>query len=363
MTLFGLLARYVSRTFLYSFGTILGCFFTIVVLFDFAEIQRRAGSTDIGFINKLTLVLFRAPHLLEQAFPFIVFIAALFVFWRMNRSHELVIVRSIGLSLWRLILPVGLTAFCIGCIILIIFNPLSSTLLGSSQQLEKKYFSGSKEEVKIDPTGLWLSEQVGSTQVIYRASQIDLKNLEFKDLNIIITSPQNKFLERIDAKIGQIQGNRLELKEGWDTQAGHVAEPFSQKSIETSLNQRKIEKMRVDRNALSFWKLPSYINLLDASGLKSLQYRMHWHSLLATAFWLGAMVLLAAAFSCRPFRQGKMIVMIVAGLGVGFLLYFFKDVTFALGASGRLPPLIAAWLPTLLTVMVGAVLVFNQEDG
>lgn len=363
MTLFGLLSRYVSRSFLYSFGTILACFFMIVILFDFAEIQRRAGSKAIGFINKFNLVLFRTPHLLEQAFPFIVFIAALFVFWRLNRSHELVIVRSIGISLWRLILPIGLTAFLIGCVILTIFNPLSSTLLGISQVLEKQYFSDSKGEVKIDSTGLWLSEQAGPNQIVYRASQVDLKNLELKDLNIIITSPQNKFLERIDAKIGQIQGDRLELTEGWEIQPGKVAQPFSQKSIETSLSKTKIEKMKVDRNTLSFWKLPAYINLLDASGLKSLQYRMHWHSLLATAFWFGAMVLLAAAFSCRPFRQGKMIVMIVAGLGAGFLLYFFKDVTFALGASGRLPPLIAAWLPTLLTLMVGAVLVFNQEDG
>ena len=109
--------------------------------------------------------------------------------------------------------------------------------------------------------------------------------------------------------------------------------------------------------------MPSYIALLDSSGLKSLKYRVYWHSLLASALWIGSMVLLAAAFSCRPLRQGKTLLMILIGLIVGFFLYFFKDVTFALGSSGRLPPLIAAWLPPCLTVMVGAVLVFNQEDG
>lgn len=363
MKLFSLLSRYVSRSFLYSFVTILVCLFVIIFLFDFAEVQRRTGSKEISLVIKFTMVLFRAPHLLEQAFPFVVFIAALFAFWRMNRSHELVIFRAIGISLWRLILPIGLTALFIGCVALTVFNPLSSTMLASYENLEKKYLSNSKEEVKIESTGLWLSEQLGPNQVIYRANQIDLKSLEFKDLTIIVTSPQNKFLERIDAKTGQIQGNRLELKEGWEMKAGDVAQPFTQKLIETSLSQTKIEKMKVNRNALSFWKLPAYIALLDTSGLKSLKYRMHWHSLLASSFWLAAMVLLAAAFACRPLRQGRTVVMIVIGLGVGFLLYFFKDVTFALGSSGRLPPLIAAWLPPLLTVMAGAALVFNQEDG
>ncbi len=363
MKLFSCLSRYVSRSFLYSFGTILVCFFVIVILFDFAEIQRRAGSREISLAAKFNMVLLRSPHLLEQAFPFIVFISSLFTFWRMNRSHELVIFRSIGISLWRLILPIGLTALAIGGVILTVFNPLSSTMLVGYEKLEKKYLSSSKEEVKIDATGLWLSEQLGKNQLIYRASQIDLKKLEFKDLNIIIISPQNEFLERLDAKTAQIQGDRLDLRDGWEMKAGEAARPFAQKFIETSLNQTKIEKMKVDRNALSFWKLPAYIALLDTSGLKSLKYRMHWHSLFAGAFWLGAMVLLAAAFSCRPLRQGKTIVMILIGLGVGFLLYFFRDVTFALGASGRLPPLIAAWLPLLLTLMVGAAVVFNQEDG
>lgn len=363
MRLFSLLSRYASRSFLMSFGVTLLCLFIIVVLFDFAELQRRAGSKEINLGLKLNMVALHVPYFLEQILPFLVFVASLFVFWRMNRANELVIFRSTGISLWRLILPISFTAFLIGFVDLTVFNPLSSAMQARYEKLERRYFSKAKEDVKVSSTGLWLSEKIGPNQVIYRADKIDLKKLEFQNLNIIITSPQNKFIERIDAKSAQIQENHLNLKEGWALPFGKTAESFAEKSVETGLDQSKIENMKVSKGIFSFWKLPSYIALLEAAGLQSLKYQMHWHSMLAGSFWVGIMVLLAAAFSCRPFRQGKTILMILIGLISGFFLYFFKDMTFALGASGGLPPWIAAWLPPLVTAMVGAVIVFNQEDG
>jgi lipopolysaccharide export system permease protein len=363
MKIFSLLSRYASRSFLTSFGVAILCVTVIIALFDFAELQRRSGSKEISFSMKLNMIALHIPYFLEQILPFLVFVAALFVFWRMNRTNELVIFRSTGVSLWRLILPISLTALLLSFIDLTSFNPLASAMHARYEKLDKRYFSNSKEDIKVAPTGLWLSEKMGPNQVIYRASKIDLNKVELQDLNIIITSLDNKFIESIDAKTGQIQDHRLELKEGWNTQNGKLAVPFSQKTIETSLNRSKIKKMNMSRNVISFWKLPAYITLLEASGLHSRKYQMQWHSMLASAFWVGAMVLLAAAFSCRPLRQGKTVAMILMGLIVGFFLYFFKDVTFALGSSGALPTFIAAWLPPFVTAMVGAVLVFNQEDG
>jgi len=361
--LFSILSRYVSRSFLMSFGGAFLCLLIIIMLFDFAELQRRAGSKEISLAIKLNMIFLRAPHFLEQILPFLAFVSALFIFWRMNRTNELLIFRSSGVSLWRLILPISLTALTIGIADLTVFNPLSSVLHARYEKLEKRYFSKSKEEIKVSSTGLWLSEKIGPNQAIYRANKIDLKKLEFQNLNIIISSPQNKFVERIDAKTAQIHGNRLELRDGWKTHVGESAEPFSQLTLNTSLDAKKIEQLKVNHGWISFWKLPSYIDMLEASGLHSLKYKMYWHSMLASAFWVGAMILLAAAFSCRPLRQGKTALIMLIGLVTGFFLYFFKDMVFALGVSGGLPPIIAAWLPPIITVMVGAVLVFNQEDG
>jgi len=363
LRIFGLLSRYVSRSFLTSFGGALACLFSILILFDFAELQRRAGTKEISLSTKFTMVLLRSPYLLEQILPFLVFVAALFIFWRMNRANELLVFRSIGISLWRLILPISLTALMIGFIDLTVFNPLSSAMQKRYEKLEKRYLSKNKEELKVTSTGIWLSEKMGPNQAIYRVDKIDLKTLTLLNLNIIIRSAENNFIERIDAKAAQIRENHLVLREGWSTLAGKSPQPFIEKTIKTSFNKKIIETMKVNRAVFSFWELPSYIDLLETSGLHNLKFKMYWHAMFASSFWLGAMILLAAAFSCRPHRQGKTVLILLVGLVVGFFLYFFKDVMFALGTTGGLPPVIAAWLPTLLTFMVGAVLVFSQEDG
>jgi len=363
MKIFSILSRYISRSFFLNFGVVVLCLFTIIVLFDFAELQRRAGSKNISFALKLNMVLLRAPHFLEQVLPFLIFAAALFTFWKLNRSNELLVFRASGISIWRLILPLYFTALMIGLVDLTAFNPLSSAMQARFEKLEKRIFSKAHEEIKVSSTGLWLSEKMGRNQAIYRASKIDLNRLEFQDLNIFIMSPQNTFIERIDAKTAQIQGNKLELEGGWETLAGKASVPFMRKSIVTSLDGEKIRNMKEGRDTFSFWQLPSYIVLLESSGLQSIKQKMYWHYLFSSAFWGAMMILLAAAFSCRPHRQGKATLLIFIGVLSGFFLYFFKDVTFALGSSGGLPPLIAAWLPPLLTFMVGAVLIFNQEDG
>jgi lipopolysaccharide export system permease protein len=363
MKIFSLLSRYTRRSFLTSFGITVLCLLILILLFDFAELQRRAGSMELSFGTKLNMVFLRAPYFLEQVLPFLVFVAALFIFWRMNRTNELLVCRASGISLWRFIIPLSFTALMIGFIDLTVFNPLTNAMHARYEKIDKWYFSKSRENVKVTSTGLWLSEKMGPNQVIYRADKINLETLEFQNLTLIITSPHNTFVERLDAKTAQIQGKHLILKEGWDTVAEKPVVSFAQKSIETSLDRKKIETMKVNRNIFSFWQLPSYILLLKASGLQSLKYQMYWHSILASAVWGGAMVLLAAAFSCRSMRQGKTVLLILMGVIVGFFLYLFKDVTFALGASGGLPPVIAAWLPPLVTAMVGAMLVFYQEDG
>lgn len=337
--------------------------FAIIFLFDFAEIQRQTTLKDISFAVKLGMVCLRSPFLLEQAFPFLVFVASLFMFWRLNRSHELVVLRSMGISLWKVILPISLTALLIGCFELTIFNPLSSGMLSRYEHLERKYLSNSKDNIAIEPTGIWLSDYNHRHQMIYRASQINLDKLEFSDLNIIILSRGDSFLERIDAQVAQLNKDHLILKNGWTTLPGKPPVPFAERRLTTSLTRTKIERMKQRSHTFSFWRLPEYISLLDLSGLKSLKYVMYWYSLLANAFWPAAMVFLAGAFACRPLRQGKTVMMILIGLVSGFLLYFFKDIMFAFGASGRLSPPLAAWLPPLLTLMVGSVLLFSQEDG
>ena len=109
--------------------------------------------------------------------------------------------------------------------------------------------------------------------------------------------------------------------------------------------------------------LPKFVNLFEKSGLSGAKYNLYWHSLIARAFWLLAMVMLAATFTMRPFRQGRTGFLIMVGLGMGFVLYFLRDVTYAMGLASTLPIMLAAWAPVGISAMMGIAFLLHWEDG
>ena len=60
---------------------------------------------------------------------------------------------------------------------------------------------------------------------------------------------------------------------------------------------------------------------------------------------------------------GKTLRLGVAGLGTGFVFYFFSRFTYALGLSSTLPLILAAWAPTAVALLLGLAYLFHREDG
>jgi lipopolysaccharide export system permease protein len=72
---------------------------------------------------------------------------------------------------------------------------------------------------------------------------------------------------------------------------------------------------------------------------------------------------MAASFSLTLARAGGMARVVLVGALSGFAVYFFSDLTTALGRSGILPVVLAATAPAAAAILIGMTLVFHQEDG
>jgi len=75
------------------------------------------------------------------------------------------------------------------------------------------------------------------------------------------------------------------------------------------------------------------------------------------------MVLLAAIVSLRFSRSRDVGNMILAGVGAGFMLYVVSKIATDLGNGGIVPPPLAAWLPAIVTLLVGSTVLLHLEDG
>ena len=102
------LSTYIGRHFLVSFFTCFGIFLLVVMLFDSIELLRRTSALpNVDFTDVLEFAFLRLPHLGQKLFPFAILFGGMAAFWRLARTHELVITRAAGVSAWQFLLPVG----------------------------------------------------------------------------------------------------------------------------------------------------------------------------------------------------------------------------------------------------------------
>ena len=116
-------------------------------------------------------------------------------------------------------------------------------------------------------------------------------------------------------------------------------------------------------DTISFWELPSLIEAANRAGVPSDRYELRYNTLLSRPIVLLAMVLIAAIVSLRFSRSRDVGSMILAGVAVGFMLYVVTKIASDLGSGGIVPPPLAAWLPAIVAMLIGATVLLHLEDG
>ena len=71
------------------------------------------------------------------------------------------------------------------------------------------------------------------------------------------------------------------------------------------------------------------------------------HSMLSLPFFLFLMTGLASILTMNTLKRSENLKFIVLGLVVSVMVYYFKDLSLALGQTDRIPLILAIWAPVL----------------
>lgn len=359
MFLFKTLFRYFARSFLFWFMVFTVGMAAIVWVVDFSEFLRRFSSrpdVSFGFIAQLSLL--HLPDIIEQLLPFLVFFSAMFVLWKFNRQSEICVIRAAGLSVWQFTAPLVIMALFIGIFDLFVFNPISATLTKQFMKLE----GGEKTDLSISETGIWLNFKDHKNPVIMRIGRADIATQKATDVSILKFDQDDEVAQRYDAQNATFTKGGLMLSNVWESSFHQPPVHQSQLFYESTLTLAQLQKMNRPPETLSFWQLPSFIKLLHKSGLPTVKYALYWQSMLARVIWLIGMVMLAATCTLRPLRLGQHSIFILSAIGIGFSLYFIHKVTYTMGLASALPVGPAAWIPVVLSGMIGVATLLHMEE-
>ena len=364
MRLSSTLSLYMGRQYLQSVALVFLVVIVTILIADTIELLRRAsGPNKTATIETvLQMASLHIPFMAQKALPFVVLVGGIVTFAKLTRSRELVIARAAGVSVWQFLLPALVIAVLLGGLFMTVVNPLASATTARFEQLDATHLRGQSSLLALSQSGIWLRQGDAESQSVIHAEGLDQETMTLQDTIIFLYEDEDQFVGRIDAAEARLEDGHWALTDVLFSEPGEPALHQANARVPTDLTLERIQNSFSPPETLSFWALPSFIEVLEDSGFSSVKHRLHWHSLLAVPLLLCAMVLIAATFSLRFTRRGTW-VLVLGGLLTGFLLFFVSDLVLALGLSGKLPPVLAAWTPAVIFTLLGVAGLFHLEDG
>lgn len=357
------LYRYLAVQFLIGVAVVYGAFLMLALSMDIVDLTNRTAGHNVTSRVVIGMALLQLPDLGQKLLPFAVLLGGVFAFARLSRNQELVATRAAGLSAWDFLAPPLIVAVLIGIFAVLVFTPISSRMLAQFAALEAKYIRGEESQLAVSINGLWLRQGDEDRQSVIHALRVADQGVRLEDVDVFLYGANDHFLGRISARGAQLRSGAWLLLDAWVSGIDGAPRHFERYDLPTTMTPAQIQESFASPDTLSFWELPGFIRTAQNAGFAATRYELYFYTLLALPALFAAMVLMAASFSLRLTRGGGLPRVVLISALSGFGVYFFSDLTRALGQSGIVPVLLAATAPALAAILIGMTLVFHQEDG
>jgi lipopolysaccharide export system permease protein len=364
------LSVYFGRQFAIAVLFMLAALAALVSLFDFLELLRESATApraSFGVIVEMEFL--RVPWTLLQILPFAVLLGGIFAFWRLSRSSELVVARAAGVSAWQFLAMPVLLATLFGALGTGAVSPLSAVMYGRAESLYNAYLQVGGGPLSLNGGELWVRQAdpglAPDGVAVLHAGDVRLHAnvLRADVVTILRLNDQTMLLQRLEASHATLDTGSWDLDQVSVLEPGAPPQHFAKLRFPTDLTVHRVQESFASPDSLSFWALPSFIQLLKRSGFSPIQHELAFQALAALPLLCATMALVAAGFSMRPSRRGGATKMLVSGVACGFALFMVSEIANQFGTSGAVPVILAAWAPAVAGLCLALALLLHLEDG
>ena len=321
------------------------CFGIILNLFEEIEFFKNLN-TSIAI--PITLTALYIPSMIIKLLPFIIFISSMWHLLYLRNSKDLLTLKIFGYSNFRIFFILAFTSFIFGWLILFAINPVTSTMMQYYEKTKAEYSRDVDHLVSINKNGLWIKE---NTKYGYRIISAD-ESTEHILNNVIIFNLDKEYnlIEKIVSKKANM------IKKDWilnettiiKFKNGIESETFLESySINSTYDYEKIISLFRNFDTMSFLDLILNYKNLQNKGYNKSYLDQNLNTMLSLPFFLFIMTALASILTLNALKKSNNFTFILAGLLACVAIYYFKDLSLALGQTDRISLSLAAWIPVL----------------
>ena len=306
-----------------------------------------------------TYVSLRVPQLIQLFLPFSVLLATLVTLATLNQNSEVVIFKAAGISAHQILSPLFIAAFGIA-VANFAFNESVTTratqTLKAWQDNEYRKIPAEKKPVA--------ERWVRGGDDLFRAKRVVGIGAATVLSGVTIYDRADNKLMRIvmaDTARPAADGWTLTSARVFDVARGTLTRLPSMDFASTVV-PRQFTTTSINPAYLPLWELWPQIAEQRAAGKPvDTLIAAAWHKIsgpLSTVL----MPLLGAVAAFGLARSGRLFVRAVIGMFLGFAFFVADNFMLAMGNFGTVPPVMAAWAPFLLFLLIGEAVLIRTEE-
>ena len=328
---------------------------TLDLLGESGKILAVPGNTDADLWRYVGL---RLPILLSRFLPFSVLLGTLIAFVGLNQNSEVVAMKAAGLSAHQILAPLVLASIVVAAV-LFAFNEM--VVVNSSRAVT----AWSDNDYKPVPpsSGMVSNVWVMNGEDLVHAGIAGGR--PFTAQRVEIFQRSGGVIQReIDAAraVPQPAGDWLLSDIRIYDANMNVIRRLPHMNALAGLTPNQLTLAKVDPTELPYWTLKKRIAELEAGGRPDDEARAGLAHKIAGPLSTLLMPLLAAVAAFGLARSGQVLLRAVIGMALGFAYFVVDNFSLAMGNAGTYPPLIAAWAPFLLFLLIGETVLIRTEE-
>ncbi len=356
------LTWYLAKTFVTRILAVLVMLVLVLMMLDLlsesADILAYPGNGQGELLHYASL---RVPQLIARFLPYSVLLATIITLATFNQNSEVVAMKAAGLSAHQILAPLLLAA---GLVSLTSFTFNERVLTRANASL------AAWQAVNYGP----IPRDSGVRSNVYLAVGDDILEAATASGSGPSTVMQNVTFYERDPK-GMIQrelhsdsatwanpGWRLAAPSVFDVRTAQTQRSTAPEVVARGLTLDQVELGKVDPDSQPLTQLSRSIAALDKEGRRTAELKGKWWHKISGPLSALLMPLLGAVAGFGLARSGFLLARAVIGMALGFAYFVVDNAALAMGSFGGYPPLLAAWAPFLLFLLVGETVLIRTEE-
>jgi len=356
------LTWYLAKTFIVRILAVLVMLVLVLMMLDLlgesADILAYPGNGEGELLHYVGL---RVPQLIARFLPYSVLLATIITLATFNQNSEVIAMKAAGMSAHQILAPLLLTAAAVA-LVSFTFNERVVTRATATLSAWQGVDYGK------------VPRESNVRSNVYFAAGDDILEAETVAGSGPATAMNGVTFYDRDPK-GMIQRELRSNRATWANPGWTLAAPrvFDVRSAQTTqaatpqvvartLTLDQVALGKVDADSQSLPELRRSIAALDKEGRRTAELKGKWWHKLSGPLSAVLMPLLGAVAGFGLARSGKLLARAVIGMALGFAYFVVDNAALAMGSFGGYPPLLAAWAPFLLFLLVGETVLIRTEE-